>query len=243
MLKSSIPFLDSRSRQRVDALEEASLATSSQGLAWPGILVEAGWKASWEVDDLTIAHHYLALNVADTPLVVEVKQLHGFRPVTLDPGSIWVCPAGEPFTHRVRDPSSFALVAMEPERFDHQFDEAAAPQLRRMYGIKSPQIEHLVKALVVEADRGNPSGLPFVEALVTALSLQLGQHAGVHKSARSRLVAAFRCRHDGVCSSSSMPGSRAAYPSRSSRSKRGSARRTSLVRSSSRWGGRPTSTS
>ena len=183
MLKSSIPFLDSRSRQRVNALDEASLTTSSQRLAWPGILVEAGWNASWEVDDLTIAHHYLALNVADTPLVVEVKKPHGFRPVTLDPGSIWFCPAGEAFTHRVRDPSSFALVSMEPRRFDHQFDEAAAPQLRRTYAIRSPQIEHVVKALVVEADRGNPSGLPFVEALVTALILQLAQHAGVQQSA------------------------------------------------------------
>jgi AraC family transcriptional regulator len=180
ILKSAIPFLDSRSQQRVNALDGAVVAVSSHQLGWPGVLVEAGWKDSWAVDDLTIAHHYLALNVDDAPLVVEVKKPNGFRPVTLEPGSCWVCPAGEPFTHRVRDPSSFALVAIEPQHFGQLFDgEAPAPELRRDYNIKSPQIEHVVKALVVEADRRNPSGLPFVEALVAALSMQLAQHVGL----------------------------------------------------------------
>lgn len=184
MLKSAIPFLDSRSRQRVDALDGASVAVSSHDLGWPGVLVEAGWKDSWEVDDLTIAHHYLALNVDEAPLVVEVKGSRGFRTVTLEPGSIWVCPAREPFTHRVRDPSRFALVSIDPEHHDRQFDEAAVvPELHRDYNIKSPQIEHVVKALVAEADRRNPGGLPFVEALVTALSLQLTQHAGLRTPA------------------------------------------------------------
>ena len=183
MLKSAIPFLDSRSHRPVDALHGASVAVSSHDLGWPGLLVEAGWNSSWEVDDLTIAHHYLALNVDETPLVVEVKGPHGFHPVTLEPGSIWVCPAMAPFTHRVRDPSRFALVSIEPEHFDRQFDEAAAaPELRRDYNVKSPQIEHVVKALVAEAHRRNPVGLPFVEALVTALSLQLAQHAGLRIS-------------------------------------------------------------
>ena len=36
-----------------------------------------------------------------------------------------------------------------------------------------------MRALVAEADRENPSGLPFVEALATGLSLQISQEAGV----------------------------------------------------------------
>jgi AraC family transcriptional regulator len=55
-----------------------------------------------------------------------------------------------------------------------------------------------VKALVAEADRRNPSGLPFVEALLTALSLQVMQHAGVHapipEPAKGGLSAAARRR-------------------------------------------------
>jgi AraC family transcriptional regulator len=70
-------------------------------------------------------------------------------------------------------------VTVEPEHFGRLFD-ATVPELHRDYNIKSPQIDHVVKALVVEAERRNPSGLPFVESLVTALSLQLAQHAGLH---------------------------------------------------------------
>ena len=200
MLKSAIPFLDSCSRKRVEALEEATLTTSSQRLAWPassssGVEGIVGGRRPNDCPPLSRAQR------RRHPAVVDVKKPLGFRPVTLDPGSIWFCPAGEAFTHRVRDPSSFVLVSIEPRRFDLQFDEAAAPQLRRTYAIRSPQIEHVVKALVVEADRGNPSGLPFVEALVTALILQLAQHAGGQSRRRSRLAAGFRRWHDGVCSS------------------------------------------
>jgi AraC family transcriptional regulator len=40
---------------------------------------------------------------------------------------------------------------------------------------------------VAEADRGNPSGLPFVEALVTGLSLQINHVAGVAEPRVARL--------------------------------------------------------
>jgi AraC family transcriptional regulator len=198
-LKSAVPFLDSRSHVPVDALGGASVVVSSAELGWSGVVVEAGSKDSWEVDDLTIAHHYLALNVDEIPLIVEVKGPRGFRRVVLEPGSVWVCPAGDPFTHRVRAPCSYALVSIEPEHFGRLLGEPATRhELRRDYNIKSPQMEHLVKALVAEADRRNPSGLPFVEALVTALSLQLVQHVGVHapipEPARGGLSATARRR-------------------------------------------------
>ena len=44
--------------------------------------------------------------------------------------------------------------------------------------MRSPQLEHVLRALVVEADRGGPTGLPFVEALVMAVSRQLVRMAG-----------------------------------------------------------------
>jgi len=183
---SAIPFLDSRSRERVEALGDATLAVSSQPLGWPGLLVEAGTNPRWEVDDITVADHYLALNLDPTPLRFEVSGPRGFRPVVLHPGDIWVCPADEAFTHRVPSSNAFALVAIEPGYFARLLgalpDEPARVELRRAYGIRAPQLEHLVRALVAEADQGNPGGLPFVEALATAVSLQLAQHAGAGRA-------------------------------------------------------------
>jgi AraC family transcriptional regulator len=184
--RSAIPFVDSRSGRRVDALADARLLVSSQSLGWPGVLVEAGHKESWEVDDLTVAHHYVAMNTDAAPLTFEVRGPHGFRRITLEPGSVWFCPVGEAFTHRVADRCEFAAVSIDPTFFERLVGAAGgepadgSPQieLHRAYGVRTPQIEHLVRALVVEADRGNPSGLPFVEALMTAVSLQIVQQAG-----------------------------------------------------------------
>jgi AraC family transcriptional regulator len=188
-------FLDSRSGRRVDALSDARILVSSRSLGWPGVLAEAGDNRSWEVDDLTVAHHYLAMNTAPAPLTFEVRGPHGFRWITLEPGSVWFCPAGEAFTHRVADRCEFAAVSIDPTYFERLVGTAGGepadgtPQieLRRAYGVRAPQMEHLVRALVVEADRGNPSGLPFVEALVTAVSLQIVRQAGVRASRAARV--------------------------------------------------------
>jgi AraC family transcriptional regulator len=193
--RSSIAFLDSRSGRRVDALAHARLLVSSASLGWPGVLAEAGDNETWEVDDLTVAHHYLAMNTDAVPLDFEVRGLHGFRRVTLAPGSAWFCPAGEAFTHRVPVRCGFAAVSIDPIYLERligaERGEAtaggAAGTLRRVYGVRTPQIEHLVRALVAEADRGNPSGLPFVEALVTGLSLQIVHHAAVSAPRAARV--------------------------------------------------------
>ena len=183
---SAIVFLEAQSGRPVDALANARTTLTSRRLAWPGLIVEAGHKPSWEVDDLTVAHHYLALNVDPRPLRFDVKggDRGRFRRVTLDPGSIWVCPSEEPFTHRVRDPSSYILVSIEPSYLErlvrHSNDGASRATLRRTYGVGggTSQLEHVVKALADEAEQGNPHGVAFVDALTTALGLQLLQDAG-----------------------------------------------------------------
>lgn len=184
--RSSIQFLDSRSGRPVDALGDARLVVSSASLGWPGVLTEAGDNERWEVDELTVAHHYLAMNTDTMPLAFEVRGPHGFRRVTLEPGSVWFCPAGEAFSHRVSARCAFAAISIDPISFERLVRTDAEPgdgsprtELRRTYAVGTPQIEHLVRALVVEAEHGNPSGLPFVEALVTGLSLQIVQQAGV----------------------------------------------------------------
>jgi len=197
--RSAIPFLDGRSRRPVDALGGAEVVVSSQPLAWPGVLVEAGRNDAWEVDDLTVAHHYLALNVDTAPLTFEVRGAHGFRRVTLDPGSAWVCPAGEPFTHRVGTPNAYALLAIDPARLDRlAHPDGGRVTLRRTYDVRVPQLDHLVRALVVEADRRGPGGPLFVDALTTAIGLQLARVARAGEPppapARGGLTAAARRR-------------------------------------------------
>ena len=175
--RSDIPFVDAASGESRDALAGAQIVTSSSGLGWPGVHVEVGRNEAWEVDDLSVRSHYLALNTDDVPLVFEARVAGAFRRVVLAPGEVWFCPAGESFSHRVSMASGFALVTLEPGKLARVIEDDGRA-LRRTYGVANPQLEHLIRALAAEAERGGPSGAIFVDAVATALAVQIVETFG-----------------------------------------------------------------
>lgn len=187
-----IPLFDGRgSRHIVTMADERSIPTT-QAFDWPGVMLEAGRNEITEVEELTLGHHYLGMNVDETPITIEVKEQGVYHAVTLDPGSGWFNPAGSGFSLRIRSagPHAYVRVAMDPikfERFVGTSEEGgAAIALRRSYKIGGRQMEHLVAALVAEAGDGSPSGLSFIDSLTAALGLQLVQQAGVSPPRRAQ---------------------------------------------------------
>ncbi|XYI03590.1 helix-turn-helix domain-containing protein [Sorangium sp. So ce1128] len=177
--RSAVPFVASSSSEPVDALASARIDASSAGLGWPEVHVEVGYNPSWDVHDLTVRAHYLALNTDPHALTFEARIDGRPREITLAPGQLWFCPAGESFTHRVTAPAGFALVTLEPEKLLRVLGEDDERELRRTYAVDCPQLEHLVRALAAEAERGGPSGALFVDALATALAVQVVGTFGV----------------------------------------------------------------
>lgn len=175
--RSDIPFVDAASGESLDALAGARIVTSSTGLGWPGVHVEVGRNEAWAVDDLSVRSHYVALNTDPAPLVFEAKVGGAFRRTVLAPGEVWFCPAGEAFSHRVPVDAGFALVTLEPGKLARVVEDDDRA-LRRTYGVASPQLEHLIRALAAEAERGGPSGTIFVDAVATALAVQLVETFG-----------------------------------------------------------------
>lgn len=167
-MRSAIRFVDASGQPRA-ALAGSHLSVSSQGLGWAGLTVEAGHNDSWVADELAPCAHYLAWNVDTKPLTWEAKLGGQYRKVTNEPGQLWFCPAGESFTHIVPGPSRFVLVAIEPGQLD-RWTGSRRLALRRRYGMASTQLDHLARALAVEAERGNPNGPLFVDALGRALA-------------------------------------------------------------------------
>jgi len=169
----------------VSVRDERSVATA-QALDWPGVMLEAGRNDVAEVDDLTLGHHYIGLNADRRPITLEVKEANGFRKVTLPPGAGWLTPAGHGFTLRVQaaSPHAYIRISIDPLRFARLVrpseDSADSVELRRMFGING-QVGLLASALATEAAAGSPSGLPFVDTLLVALSLQLARQAGVER--------------------------------------------------------------
>jgi AraC family transcriptional regulator len=170
--RSDVAFFDRGSGEAIDALADARIIASSSGLGWADVHVEVGRNDVWEVDDVFVSRHYLALNTDDVALTFEARVDGKFRRTTLAPGETWFCPAGESFSHRVAVPARFALVTMAPSKLVRIFEDDKI-ELRRTYAVGAPQLEHLVRALAAEADRGGPSGSMFVDSVTTALASQI----------------------------------------------------------------------
>jgi AraC family transcriptional regulator len=175
--RSAVPFVDARTNAPEDALAGASIEVSSDGLAWPGLDVEAGVNGPWAVEDLSVKRHYLCLNTDATALRFEVGRRGGSELVEMPPGSLWFCPAGESFTHRVPTAAGFAVLTVEPDKLDQVVGDKRV-RLQRKYAEVRPQLAHLVRALVAEAEHGGPSGAPFVGALGAAIALQIVEAFG-----------------------------------------------------------------
>jgi AraC family transcriptional regulator len=182
-MRSVVPLVDGCVPRRIIAVADETSVGMAQALDWPGIMLEAGRNDVAEVNDLTLAHHYLGLNADPLPITLEVKAATGYRSVTLAPGTGWLAPAGQSFSLRVRGGGthSYVRLSIDPARFDRLVgatDATRAVALRRTFGIGGAQINHLIGALVAEASSRTASGLAFVESVTAALALQLVRHAG-----------------------------------------------------------------
>lgn len=176
---TQVPFIDARSGRAVRALAEATTLVTSAGLGWRGLHVELGHNGPWRVEDLSVADHYLAINVAQSPLHFQTKSRNSSKEVTLESGAAWFCPGGESFSHDVRMDCDYALVTLSPARLGELVGVEVAPgRLGRAYGLKLGQLEHLVRALVEEARLGGPSGRPFADAVATALASKIVENFG-----------------------------------------------------------------
>lgn len=175
-MRSALRLIDASGRP-IDGLSEAVTFASSEGLGWSGLFVESGHNDHWDADSLSSDAHFIGLNTASTRLNWEARVNGGFQTVGTDPGEFWFCPAGESFTHRVATPSDFILVKIDPQSF-RRWTGGAPVSLGLRYGVGSPQIEHLSRALAAEAQRRSPNGRLFREALGAALSMALAQSIG-----------------------------------------------------------------
>jgi AraC family transcriptional regulator len=199
-----VPLFNPRDTRHIVTVPDERSVPATQAFDWPGVMLETGRNDVAEVDELTLAHHYLGMNVDERPIVVEVREQGEYRPVTLDPGSGWFNPAGHSFSLRIPNagPHAYIRLALDPLTLEHSMGTTAdgdmAIALRRSYKVGGRQVAHLLATLVAEAADGSPSGRAFVESLTTALALQLVQQVGVapprREQARGGLAPAIRRR-------------------------------------------------
>lgn len=180
-LADLFPRYDQRVTGSVTRREDAAGEITSQSSDWPGVVLQAGTNDVLETDELTSSHHFVSHNAGDRPYTLQVKGSHGFRSVTVQPGSIWIAPAGQPVTIRLISDYSYIRMMIAPGHLDNLLGWSAADsptRFRFAFGITAAPAAYILRALVAESDARLTSGLAFVEALTMALARQLSVHAG-----------------------------------------------------------------
>lgn len=172
----SVQFVDARSGREARPFADTTLIASSAPLAWPGIVVATGRHNRWCVAETFVSMHCLAINLDVAPLALTVTDERQHRRVVLDPGALWLCPAGEAFAHCTLTSSTFGLVLLDPARVLRS--SGVAMKLGRRYGLRDRTLEHVVRALVTEMEQGGENGPAFADAMATALAVQLARLSG-----------------------------------------------------------------
>lgn len=191
---SAIPFRSAGTSERVEALDGASVSVTSRGLGWQGLVVEAGTNPSWDVTDVAVDGHYVAVNAAPDPLVMEVRIARSFVRSVLPPGSLWLHPAGEGFSVRVPGPCSYASVVLDAERMAGALS-ARRVDLEPRIAVRDDQLAHVVGALVAETRGGGRLGLLYADSLFAAIATHVAlRHGSLQGQAAPAAVPAAALR-------------------------------------------------
>ena len=180
-------FVDPAWTEFRERLAAATILSSSEGLPWPGVRVAQGMSRPWNVRKLALPDHLVAVNAgARFPVSIGSRG----EEIVMEPGAIWFSPAGDWYPHEVRAPYSFALVTITPQKLDSLLGGEPA-RIQRHFGTVRPQIEHLVRTFVAEAQGGGPSGPAFLDALSGALAAQIVETFSVRTPPAIRGAAAL----------------------------------------------------
>ncbi|NEO86793.1 MAG: helix-turn-helix transcriptional regulator [Spirulina sp. SIO3F2] len=179
-MQSQINFVDSQTLQPNPEVNPGRILVSSQDLGWEGIHIEKGENDAFNPDDVTIPHHYFAMNVGPA-FAWEWRDGQHFRRHRYEPGDLWVNPAGVPFSHRINTYNQFVLLTLDPTKVVEAFPEQpliAQQAFRRSHRVRDRHLQTLIQALLVEAESGGSNGKLYADLLGTAVATHFVNHYG-----------------------------------------------------------------
>jgi AraC family transcriptional regulator len=143
--------------------------TSSSVLGWDGVVVERGLSRRFEGEPIALGGHWLGINLQG-PLVVEIGDAVGMRPMTLGAHSFVILPAGAAFNLH-NGPSEWGVVEVSLDKIRRVLgtDLRVVPR----HGLSDEPLAAVVLALLHEAGTGGAAGRSYRDALVLALVARL----------------------------------------------------------------------
>lgn len=170
-------FREAGSGREVAALSHAKVMKSSSVFGWTGIQVEIGSSRGWNVDNLVVNGHCLAMNLEDRSLHFQVKYEAEWTSVHLPPLSFWLNPDGRKFSIARNDgESQFACCFIEGQFLNkivgHDFELSASNAL------SDPLLANIFKSIINILNDGNPCPKGADEYLIKAFLCTLAARHG-----------------------------------------------------------------
>jgi AraC family transcriptional regulator len=157
---------------------------SSAGSPWQGALLERHEHGPYASGIHVHPSHFLSLHLSG-PAPVLWRSNGKSGSVTLEPGSITVLSRGTEDAVSFLRPMKRLLLTLDPAVLGRALPDGGAARefdLVERWGIRDPQIEHVMRALEADLEAGLPTGRLFGESLLGALAVHLSNLYGASPS-------------------------------------------------------------
>jgi AraC-like DNA-binding protein len=171
-LSTALDFFDTQTgvHRPAGVFAESLVLATSRDMEWDGIVAEYGRSRCFEPDGVAMTGHYVAMNLAREPLVIETKGARGFQTKTLAPGSFWIMPADMPFTQR-NGRSQWGAIEISRQRTRRVLGRDV--DIRPGYGVIDEPLARVVRAVLHEISIGGASGPLYADGLAIAIVARL----------------------------------------------------------------------
>jgi AraC family transcriptional regulator len=168
---SNLNFKQQQTGKREAPLAHARIHATSKTFGWVGLYAEVGENDGWQVDNLTPAGHYIAINRDSVALEFEALDGGVWKKQIIPARHLWIQPAGEPFSFRVAMTARWCGMIVDPARLGAITGAEAA--VEAAIGLDDAVLVPLVEAITAEVLRGGSSGARFADAMIAAIATQL----------------------------------------------------------------------
>ena len=149
-------------------------ALTSKDIGWAGLLLEQHHLPPVEFPERTANAHLIAMHFRPAIL----QWFLGGHPQSkrMSRGSIDIIPQGSPLGGFSRDETEFLMIQLDPpllERTARELGASVPVELTRSLGIRDPQIQHVILALLAELETGCSFNRLYGDTLAVALSAHL----------------------------------------------------------------------
>jgi AraC family transcriptional regulator len=185
--KSSLSPCDPLTGKPITFLPDHSLRWSTGSRAWDGLVLERFAFESLDTPEFVLRDHSVTLKLS-APATVEHKIGGRFHRRLHVPGDVSVFPAGATRQVRTDQPHDVLVLTLTEELLSNGAGLASSPVLVECPQVSDAHIEHIVRALQIEAESGFRSGPLYGESLGVALATHLVSHYVADRAHAGRSV-------------------------------------------------------